>query len=269
VEGDILFVSTSFHPSTEVLQEAKHLASSLDIAYVERRKDSLSRLFQRTGKDEVILISQQGLRYENSSGHSFFFHPNLSILRIKQLIKGGVDSLITCSGMQSGDEVLDCTLGMGADAIVSSFVVGQTGKVIALESQPVIATIVSKGLQTYPTDCEPLRQAMRGIEVVQSDYRSYLEKCPDRSFDILLFDPMFRQTVIPSGAIQALKPLADPRPLDAHSVKEAVRVARKAVLLKERVHSGEFERLGFPIIKKSSRYAWGIRRANQRTSDVF
>jgi 16S rRNA (guanine1516-N2)-methyltransferase len=263
-----LFVSTSVHAGAKEMQAARALALSLGVSYVERGGGSLSHLFQCVHKDEVIIVSKQGWRYEDCSGNRFSFHPNLSTLRVKQLIKGGSDSLVSCSGMRPGDEVLDCTLGMGADAIVSSFVVGEMGKVVALESQPVVAAIVRQGLQTYQTDCEPLCQAMRAIEVIEVDYRSYLERCPDQSFDIVLFDPMFRETVTTSTAMQSLKSIANPNRLDASSVKEAIRVARKAVLLKERANSGEFERLGFQRSKKSSRYAWGVIRLQNEVVDT-
>lgn len=55
-----------------------------------------------------------------------------------------------------------------------------------------------------------------------------------------------------------LKELADPNPLDPDSVREAVRVARKRVVLKERLMSGEFERLGFRVVKEASNHAFGI-----------
>ena len=63
---------------------------------------------------------------------------------------------------------------------------------------------------------------------------------------------MFRQTVNRSSGLQPLKKLANPRPLDRESVREAVRVARKRVVLKERLMSGEFERLGFQVVKEAS-----------------
>jgi 16S rRNA (guanine1516-N2)-methyltransferase len=168
-----LFVTTSFHPGSKELHEARYLASYLGVPFVHRGRDSLSDLFVRAGKNEAVIVTKQGWRYENQDGHQFFFHPNMSALRIKHLMKGESDPLVTSSGMQPGDHVLDCTLGMGADAIVSSFVVGEKGKVVGLESQPVIAALVKQGLKTYQTDREYLNQAMRAIEVIQADYRFY------------------------------------------------------------------------------------------------
>lgn len=255
-----MFVTTSFDPGHKEIQEARFLASHLGIHFVQRNRDSLPDLFRRAGKKEAVIVTKQGWRYENEEGHTFFFHPNMSALRIKHMLKGEPDPLVACSGMQPGDHVLDCTLGMGADSIVSSFAVGETGRVVALESQPVIAILVRHGLQTYETKRDSLNQAMRAIEVIETDYRPYLRQCPDQSFDIVYFDPMFRETVKASAAMQALKPIANPEPVDEASVQEAVRVARKAVLLKERPKSGEFERLGFQKVKEASNYAWGLIR---------
>jgi hypothetical protein len=147
---------------------------------------------------------------------------------------------------------------MGADAIVASYVTGPEGKVVALESEPVIAALVGHGMRTYSTDRTELMEAMRSVEVVCADYRDYLPRLPDNSFDIVMFDPMFSETVRESSAMQALRPLANPEPLDPESVKEAIRVARRAVLLKERRGSGEFARLGFRVAKEASTYAFGV-----------
>lgn len=54
---------------------------------------------------------------------------------------------------------------------------------------------------------------MQGVRVVCADYREYLRRMGDDSFDVVLFDPMFRQTVTRSSALQALKMLANPEPL--------------------------------------------------------
>jgi 16S rRNA (guanine1516-N2)-methyltransferase len=260
-----LFVTTSIAPDDGVFREAEALAGELGVPLVPRRRDSLSDLFRKTGMDRAVIVTKQEWRYADQAGNRFFFHPNMSALRIKHLMQGQSDPLVSVAGIKPGDHVLDCTLGMGADAIVAAYATGPQGKVVALESEPVIAAIVRRGLSTYQTEREELNRAMRRVEVVQGDYREILPTLPDESFDIVMFDPMFRETVKASAAMQALKPVANPAPLDERSVLEALRVARRAVLLKERPKSGEFERLGFEIAKLSSQYAWGvIRKGGER-----
>ncbi|MFC7441506.1 class I SAM-dependent methyltransferase [Laceyella putida] len=255
-----MFVTTSFHPGTIETQEARELAALLEIPYVKRERHSLPELFAQMGESRAVVVTKQGWRVEEKQGLPFFFHPNMSALRIKQLLNGDRDAMVDSAELRPGDQVLDCTLGMGADAIVAAFAVGEEGKVVALESEPVIAAIVKRGLETYQTDRNALNEAMRRVEVIQADYRSYLPQCQDDSFDVVMFDPMFRETVRASTAMQQLKPLANPHPLDEGAVREALRVARRAVLLKERPKGGEFARLGFEIVKSSSNFAWGVIR---------
>ncbi len=251
-------MTTSYHPHPERERTARQLAERFSVPYIPRGRRTLKQLFSETGSEQAVVVSREEIRWEDQGGRRFFFHPNMSAIRVKRLRTGGTDPMVAVGGMRRGDAILDCTLGMGADAIVAAFVAGPEGKVVALESQPVIAALVEHGMRTYVTDRAELTEAMRSVEVVCADYRDYLPRLPDKSFDIVMFDPMFGETVRESSAMQALRPLANPAPLDPESVKEAVRVARRAVLLKERRGSEEFSRLGFRIAKEASTYAFGM-----------
>jgi 16S rRNA (guanine1516-N2)-methyltransferase len=254
----MIVVTTSHEPSTKEKQKAIMIATSLSVPYLERDRASLNKMFRQYAVNGVLIVTKQGLRYESSGYPSFFFHPNLSVVRLKQWSKGENDAMVRIANLVEGDEVLDCTLGMGSDAIVSSFVTGASGRVVGLESEPLLACMVSDGLQNYCSGRSAVDDAMRRIEVVNGNYRSYLTACESDSFDVVVFDPMFRKTVYGSKAMQMLKPLANPTAVDEESVAHAVRVARKRVLLKERRNSSEFDRLGFKVIHQSSSYAWGV-----------
>lgn len=77
--------------------------------------------------------------------------------------------------------------------------------------------------------------------------------------DIVYFDPMFREPITDSASINPLRHYANGEPLDEESVREAVRVARKTVVLKEARYSGEFERLGFSLPERGkSKITYGV-----------
>ncbi len=254
----MLFVTTSYDPTTKETEKAVALATSLSTIYVHRERASLGHLFGQYIAESALIVSKKGLRYENRAGQSFFFHPNLSVIRLKQWERGENDAMIQASQLTKGDQVLDCTLGMGSDAIVASFVVGDTGKVVALESEAVISQIVDNGLKEYESGHSKIDEAMHRIEVVHTNYQEYLDKCPTNSFDVVMFDPMFRKTVTGSNAMHSLKTIANSTAVDAASIEQALRVARRSVLLKERRNSYEFKHLGFTIVHRSSSYAWGV-----------
>jgi hypothetical protein len=70
---------------------------------------------------------------------------------------------------------------------------------------------------------------------------------------------MFRRPVKESSGIAPLRPFANTEPLQPEAVEEAARVARRSVVLKEQVDSGEFERLGFrKQVRSGANIAYGV-----------
>ncbi len=51
--------------------------------------------------------------------------------------------------LRAGDTILDCTLGLGQDALVAALVVGPSGRVVALEKSLALYAVVSEGLNAY------------------------------------------------------------------------------------------------------------------------
>ena len=131
-----MFVTTSYHPQPEREEIARQLSERLSAPYIPRERKTLKQLFAETGSTQAVVVTRDEIRWEDREGRRFFFHPSMSAVRVKRLRSGGDDPLAASSGMRRGDEVLDCTLGLGADAIVS---LRSVRKVVALESQPVIA----------------------------------------------------------------------------------------------------------------------------------
>ncbi|MFD1426195.1 class I SAM-dependent methyltransferase [Kroppenstedtia sanguinis] len=251
-------MTTSRQPRQEERIWAERIARRMGADCLPRESRSLTQMMGETAAEAAVVVGSDGAHWEDREGNTFRFHPNLAAPRVKTLTSGGSDALVTAAALQSGDRILDCTLGLGADAIVAAHVAGEAGEVVGLESQPVIATLVDYGLGHYQSASPRLMQAMQRVRVVCADYREVLLHQEDDSFDVVLFDPMFQQTVTRSSALQSLKMLANPEPLHPKSVQEALRVARKRVVLKERLMSGEFERLGFRVVKEASNYAFGI-----------
>lgn len=238
---------------------ALELSDRLQIDYVERHKESVGKLMDKYGVEAVLVAYPQELKLNSSAGE-MFFHPNMSQLRVKNLRKGEKDHMSEAMGLQEGMKVLDCTLGFGADAIVASFGVGETGQVVGVESSPLIAAVTGHGLQHFLPGNYPLYAAMRRIEVVNMDYLDFLRQQPDNSYDVVYFDPMFRKPLTASNGISPLRSVANHEPLSLEAVKEAQRVARYRVVMKEASGSEEFSRLGFSTIMggKYSKVHYGV-----------
>lgn len=257
-----MFVTTSYHPTPAELELAAGLARRLSCRLVERKQSSLPRLKRALGEQDVLVATTKGLRYFPSGAEEpFFFHPSSAQVRLKRLLHGHGDALLESAEVEPGDTVLDCTAGLGSEAILFSYAVGSQGRVTALESQPLVALLVELGLASYSSGFEPLDMAMRRVRLVQADHSDYLRSLPDNSVDVVYFDPMFRQTIEETSALGPLKGIANHNALSLEAVAEAKRVARRTVLMKENRESGEFARLGFQmLLRPNTKIAYGVIR---------
>ncbi len=154
-----LIVTTGAKMESANVLLAEDMARRLSACYVERGRDSLISL-RRKYHVAYILIVRHGELFLAMPEGEFFFHPSMAHVRVKNLRQGRPDHFVEAVGLRAGMSVLDCTLGLGADAIVASYVTGAEGNVRALESRPLIAEIVSFGL-SHPRETGPMGEAMR------------------------------------------------------------------------------------------------------------
>ena len=262
-EEEISAIVTTVRRGTRYTEANRALASrtakELGIPNVLRGNDSIEEL-RKTYNVDAVLVARQGHLTLVTAEGEMFFHPGIAHLRMKNLLLGHGDHLVSALGLTEGMHVLDCTLGTGADAIVESFAVGERGAVTALESNPLIAAVIADGLAHAIGDNYGMHAAMRRIRVHHADALTFLRAAADKGYDVIYFDPMFRRPLHESAGMNALRVLADMRALTDETIAEARRVARCRVVMKERRGSAEFARLGFDTIMggKYSRIAYGV-----------
>jgi 16S rRNA G966 N2-methylase RsmD len=268
----MMLVTTSQKASADAIAEAMQTALRFGWVYMERRTLSLAQLRERLRVERELFSTSESIQtlvlangvwnwYPDEQSGSVFFHPSMAHVRVKRLMKGESDVLLEVASLQQGESVLDCTAGMASDSIVFSHAVGETGSVTALESTVALAFLLERGLQTYDTSITPLQRAMRAIHVVQRNHLPFLMEQKDRSFDVVYFDPMFRQPLKDANVIDPLRSAVNADSLQLRAVQEAIRVARRLVIMKETRCSAEFERLGFRVERKSSgKISYGVIR---------
>jgi 16S rRNA (guanine1516-N2)-methyltransferase len=234
-----LAVTTSERFEPELAQRALRAAEEIGVPYVERtHKRTLASMLADSA--EALIVFESGAVSLVDSQGLLRFSPGLAHLRVKQLDAGVLeDMLLRVSGLSEGERVLDCTLGLGADAQVAARLVGPSGAVTALEKSPALYLLARHGLETlprHPRSC--------AIQVVHADAHQYLRALPDRAFDVVLFDPMFERQRKSSVAFDTLRRHADYAPLTRETAAEAQRVARRAVVIKGSRYSSDFKKLG-------------------------
>lgn len=227
-----LIVTTTKTLSPALEERARRIAEELHTVYRPRRDDNLATITAGAARVIVLGSDQVHLR-DPEAGREYTFHPNMVSVRAFNRQRGARDLFLEAMALEAGNDVLDCTLGFGAEATLAALEVGKSGQVTGLESVPELAAVTREGLRTFPMPPRQILEAMRRVKVVTADYREFLPRCTDGSYDVVYFDPFFAERL--PGSEPSVSPLAyfgNAEPLDAGSMQEAQRVARRRVVVK-------------------------------------
>ena len=250
-------VTTTSRPRPQECATARGLATATGCPYVPRGQDALAQTADRAGCAGLLVVERTDLSLW-VAGRRFRYHPNMAKLRVLALRQRKRDALIAAMEITPGESVLDCTCGLGADAIVASWVVRPAGRVRALEASPLLALLVERGMASCALDDPPdLVPAMRRVEVCCADFARYLRDEADNTWDVVYFDPMFTETIAGSEGLNLVRCLAEeggPSPAD---LDQARRVARRRVVMKDRRPGHALTHLGFAKVEEGRRVCYG------------
>lgn len=254
-----MIVTTGGRYNEQTLAKTKNIAMRYGLDFVMRRKRSVKELISRYNAD-VLVVGNDGLRIATMTGRETLkYHPNFSMVRAKRLLNKKNDALVEAAELELGMSFLDCTMGLAADSVIASLVVGTAGRVTALEQSFILYLLAKEGLSTYDTNIELINDAMRNIETMHQNHTDYLKKLPDNSFDIVYFDPMFDEEIMDSQSLRLITEVTYTENLSQTAVTEAKRVAAKKVVLKDHFRSSRFNQFGFEQqVRKASKVHYGV-----------
>ncbi len=187
-------VTTPLSPTPAEEASARAAAARHGLPYVARGRSSLAAALAGAGADAALVLSAKAAVL-SLGGLAWRWSPGLGALRAKRArarLPGPArdptarDPFLEAAGIREGDAVLDCTLGLGADALVAAVAAGPSGRVEGVEASPLLAAWVAEGLARL---ADP---AAARVLVRCDDHAAVLAAAPLRSFDVVVFDPMFR-----------------------------------------------------------------------------
>lgn len=252
-------VTTPLEPSPAEETDARAAAARHGLAFAPRGRRSLADTLVEAGADAGLVLSAAKSAL-SIGGATRRWSPGMGFLRAKRArarIRSGAadprgrDPFLDAAGIREGDAVLDCTLGLGADALVASVATGVTGRVVGVEASPLLAAWVAEGLRRLGDE------AAARIEVRCGEHGEMLAALPEGSFDVVVFDPMFRHARAEPAGFDVVRRLADPRPLSPGALSRARRVARRWVVVKDGAPGWDLARLGLtplPSARGAHRY---------------
>jgi 16S rRNA (guanine1516-N2)-methyltransferase len=254
-----LAVTTSGKPEESLIARAREAAREWGLPFIPRRKKEPIHPLLASVAEALLVFEREGVSLWDQEG-SFSFNPGMAHLRRLRIQSGLIqegqqeEAFVRVSELRAGDHVLDCTLGLGQDALVAALVVGPTGRVVGLEKSLALYAVVSEGLKVYDYGPDSAR-----VEAVHADSHTYLRSLPSGSFDVVFFDPMFEKPRKSQPAFEMLRRFAEHAPLTPETLAEARRVARRWVVVKGSKYSEDLRKLGLEA-EPGSRYTsviWG------------
>jgi 16S rRNA G966 N2-methylase RsmD len=253
-----LAITTPLRPSPAEEAEARAAAARHRLPYLPRGRLAAAAVLREGGADALLVLSPAASTLV-VAGEERRWSPGMGALRARRArerLRGGGDAttrdtFLEAAGIREGDAVLDCTLGLGADALVAAVAAGPRRRVVGVEASAALAAWVAEGLRRLADE------AAARVEVLAGDHAEVLAALPDRSFDVVAFDPMFRHARAEPAGFELVRRLAEPRPLSAEALARARRVARRWVLVKDGAPGWDLARLGLaplPSARGAHRY---------------
>ena len=252
-------VTTTREADESLNYKAKEISKDLNISYIKRDNLSIKKTILKYGFDYLLVVERDKIVIKGEDS-TLFWHPNMSELKIKSIRQGNKEAIIEATKLEEGNSILDCTLGLAGDSLVFSAIVGEKGYVVGTEVNKYIAYLSKCGLENYNDG-----KVINNIKVVNESYEDYILKLSDNSFDVVYFDPMFKEPNRKSASINSFRDFADHKGLTKDILMEALRVCKKRVVIKERQGSNDFGKLGIEKYyggKKSGAIIYGVIEKN-------
>lgn len=230
VLGRDLLVTQAHSAAAPLIHRAQQIAARLGARWVPRDR-GIRTLLRRYGATLAYVVTHERESVEDGA-EALFLHPGLYYLKRTD---GRDHPLVRAVAPREGVDirrVVDGTLGMCGDALHLAATLG--AQIHGVEASPVLVCLAEEGLARIAAQRRRLAAAARAIEVSCDDTREALRGMAAGSADVVYLDPMFRAPLGSQPGFSLLRRLADPSPVDRALLVEALRVARRRVVLKVR-----------------------------------
>ncbi|MFC4354652.1 class I SAM-dependent methyltransferase [Chryseomicrobium palamuruense] len=255
-------VTTSAKLDEKGRQFAKQIALKEKLLYIERFNQPLHKLW---GDFDVLYMwTTNGWYAETRDTSRHHFHPGTAMFRFKRWKLGEREPFLEATDLQAGDSFLDCTLGLGSDCLMASLQVGKLGKVTGIEKSPISAFLFRQSQFSTDLGESLLNEALHRIEFYEIDALTFLKGQKNNSVDVVYLDPMFEELIEESTNFRSHHIIASKDQLSAEWMNEAIRVAKKRVVLKAHFRSELFAHYSFKrLARKSAKFHFGYIEKNK------
>ena len=114
-----LAITTIAHPRAQECETAHAIAAELNAPFIPRVNGQPGKTAEHSDREGLLIVEREGLALW-VAGQTFRYHPNMATMRVRALSQKKNDGLVDALQLKTGASLLDCTCGLGADAIVAA-----------------------------------------------------------------------------------------------------------------------------------------------------
>ncbi|MGE0709779.1 MAG: class I SAM-dependent methyltransferase [Planctomycetota bacterium] len=223
-----IITTTTYQGDPASEARAREVAARCGLVFVPRT-DSVARLVRLRGADGAYVVGPARVELRGRG--------------LKILVHAGTYPLVEQTGRahpllravapldeDPPETIVDATLGLAKDAIHMAGILG--ARVIGLERVRLLVCLAEDGLARLAAEGAAWSKGAARVEPHEADAREWLAAQPARSVDVVYLDPMFPRPVKSPWGFALFRTLADAAPLSEELLREALRVARRRVVLK-------------------------------------
>ncbi|MEM6988983.1 MAG: class I SAM-dependent methyltransferase [Myxococcota bacterium] len=221
-----MFITTTPKPSTTMLARAELVAERCCVSFV-RRGGSLPALMEEQQSRLVYVVRRDHdeLRLGDTT---LFVHPGMVVLKRATGRRHPFLRALLLHGPCS--EIVDATIGLGADALHAATELGVD--VRGIEGSPVVFSLLEEGLGRLSAEASDFGRGAAKIRAELGGATEALRRMKSASADVVTIDPMFDTPRPAAHGFELLRKVAHTAEPPAPLLAEARRVARTHVVLK-------------------------------------
>lgn len=250
-------VTTSYHPTEEMVKIARRLAEEYNVKYINRRH--LSEKLKKNEIDFYYVVEKNLMLSIKWNNNKLFFHQGIAKIRMENYLHGEKDYLIESVKPTKDSLIYDATCGLASEALLLAYF---SKKIVATEGSIHVYRIVKWGLERYISNVEWINEAKNKIELIHANYKEYIRKVEDNFFESVYCDPMFENPIFKSNTINPLRSFAVYENLNINDIEEMIRISKKRVVIKTNIKDSLYKNVKFlfdeEYLSKKSGVVYGV-----------
>lgn len=222
-----LIVTTTKRTTPLHIERAELVARRCGTHYTPKR-GSFAQMWERHHAGLLYIVGRERERIADPTQH-LFVNPGMFFARLESARNNPLLTAIT-NGVTPAS-LLDLTTGLGQELLFLSSAFPDT-QIEGCEASPIVFSLLEEGFARMQREEAAWSEAASRVTIHLTEALTHLRGLPDQHIDVIYMDPMFTVPQAAPPGYHLLRCAAHHQQAGEDLLEEALRVARRHVVLK-------------------------------------